>query len=142
MIVSNYDKIVKKEVVMKLNTHLKIDNSLNGELIELKSGYSKVALSTTDIMRADEEGLVHGGFCFGAADFAAMASVNDPFVVLVKSEVKFIAPVRVGEVVEFEAKVIEDNGRKYKVEVVGLVELKEVFKGTFNAVVLKSHVLS
>lgn len=26
------------------------------------------------------QGLVHGGFIFGAADFAAMSAVNNPFV--------------------------------------------------------------
>jgi acyl-coenzyme A thioesterase PaaI-like protein len=126
---------------MKQNTHLNIDSSLNGEVVKLDKGYAKVKLTTTDIMRADKEGLVHGGFCFGAADFAAMVAVNDPFVVLAKSEVKFLAPVRVGEIVEFEARVIEDDGRKYSVKVVGIVADKEVFDGNFSAVVLKEHVL-
>ena len=61
---------------MKLNTHLEIDNSLSGKVVELKEDYAKVELKTTDIMRADKKGLVHGGFTFCAADFAAMASIN------------------------------------------------------------------
>jgi acyl-coenzyme A thioesterase PaaI-like protein len=142
MIVSNYDKIYKKEVFMKLNTHLKIDTSLSGEIIKLDKGYAKVALKTTDMMRVDEEGLVHGGFCFCAADFAVMASINDPFVVLSKSEVKFLAPVRVGEVVIFEANVSKEDGRWFKVHVVGKVNEKDIFDGLFDAVILKEHVLN
>ncbi|MCH9814257.1 MAG: thioesterase [Epsilonproteobacteria bacterium] len=127
---------------MELNTHLKIDNTLNGEVIELKEGYAKIALKTTEVMVADAEGLVHGGFCFGAADFAAMAAVNDPFVVLAKSEVKFLAPVKVGEEVVFEGQVTENDGRKFTVSVTGCVGEKRVFTGTFYTAVLKQHVLS
>ena len=127
---------------MELETHLGIDRSLNGELIFLEEGYAKVELATTNVMRADAHGLVHGGFCFSAADFAAMAAVNDPSVVLAKSESKFLAPVRVGEVVVFEAKVIAREGRRYTVGVVGDVEQTTVYEGTFYAVVLAEHVLS
>jgi acyl-coenzyme A thioesterase PaaI-like protein len=127
---------------MKLNTHLKIDQSLNGEVIELKENYAKIELKTSSIMKADEQGLVHGGFIFGAADFAAMACVNDPFVVLAKSEVKFLAPVKVGQSIVFEANAEETDGRKYRVKVVGTSQNKEVFTGTFYAVVLDKHVLS
>jgi acyl-coenzyme A thioesterase PaaI-like protein len=126
---------------MKQNTHLKIDNSLSGEIIKLDKGYAKVELTTTDIMSADKEGLVHGGFCFGAADFSAMVAVNDPFVVLAKSEVEFLSPVRVGEVVVFEATVSKEDGRWFKVYVSGKVDEKDIFEGVFDAVVLKEHVL-
>jgi len=127
---------------MKLNTHLKIDRILSGEVIVLEEGYAKVELKTTDVMRADEEGLVHGGFCFSAADFAAMAAVNDPNVVLAKSESRFLAPVRVGEIVLFEAEVVERDGRKQTVKVTGDVGQTRVYEGTMYTVVLKDHVLS
>jgi acyl-coenzyme A thioesterase PaaI-like protein len=127
---------------MKLKTHLEIDQTLNGNIIELKENYAKIELKTTSIMKADKQGLVHGGFIFGAADFAAMACVNDPFVVLAKSEVKFLAPVKVGQSIVFEANAEETDGRKYRVKVVGTSQNKEVFTGTFYAVVLDKHVLS
>ena len=47
-------------------------------------------------MAADGRGLVHGGFTFGLADFAAMCAVNDPNVVLGAATCKFLAPVQVG----------------------------------------------
>jgi len=126
---------------MNLNTHLKIDQTLNGKVIELKENYAKIKLTTIENMRADQEGLVHGGFIFGAADFAAMACVNDPYVVLAKSEVKFLAPVKVGQSVDFEATLSEKDGRKYKVKVIGTSQNKEVFIGDFYTVVLDKHVL-
>ncbi len=127
---------------MELKTHLKIDRSISGEVVELKEDFAKVFLETSDFMKVDDEGLVHGGFCFCAADFAAMAAVNDPYVVLAKSEVKFLSPVKVGQNVEFEAKVLNKDGAKWSVEVRGRVDEKEVFFGLFYTVVLKKHILS
>ena len=127
---------------MELNTHLKLDNELNGTIIELKENYAKVELKTLEKMAADMQGLVHGGFIFCAADFAAMAAVNDPYVVLAKSTVKFTAPVKAGDIVFLEGNIIQKEGNKVTVEVSAKVEEKEVFKGEFLTVVLKQHVLS
>lgn len=126
---------------MKLNTHLKIDNGINGTVIELKQDYAKVQLDTKDFMSADEQGLVHGGFAFCAADFAAMAAVNEPYVVLAKSETKFLAPVKAGETIIFEANTTAKDGIKSTVEVIGNVQDKAVFKGTFYTATLDKHVL-
>ncbi len=126
---------------MKLQTHLKIDRSLCGDVVELDKGQAKVVLETTPLMAADEEGLVHGGFTFGAADFAAMAAVNHPNVVLVGAQVKFLAPVVVGNVVEFIAKILEQEEKRAKVEVVGSVGEKEVFHGIFSTYTPSTHIL-
>jgi len=127
--------------MQKLKTHLEIDTSLSGKVVALESGYARVVLHTTNAMRADKFGLVHGGFIFSAADFAAMSAVNDENVVLGSANVKFVAPVKVSEVVILEAKVKEAKGKKRVVDVVGKVEDKEVFKGEFVCFVLEKHVL-
>ncbi len=127
---------------MTLNTHLKIDQTLNGKVVTLKEGYAKIILQTSPIMIADEQGLVHGGFIFGAADFTAMAAVNDPFVVLAKSETKFLAPVKEGESVTFEGTITNQEGKRATVEVLGSVGERKVFIGTFYTAVLEKHVLS
>jgi len=126
---------------MELNTHLKLNSELNGKVVELKQNYAKVEQVTSSLMVADEEGLVHGGFTFCAADFAAMACVNDPYVVLAKSEVKFLAPIKLGQTVVYEAKLLENEGKKSKVEVIATVDEKEVFKGVFSTVTLDNHIL-
>lgn len=127
--------------VMTQNTHLKINTKLCGELLTLDKGYAKVQLTTDNNMAADEEGLVHGGFIFGAADFAAMCAVNEPNVVLTGSSCRFIAPSMQGDTIDFEANVVEQDGAKAVVEVVGTCRGSEVFTGSFKTYVTKQHVL-
>ncbi len=124
-----------------LKTHLQIDRNLCGEIVELGSGQARVRLKTLPVMAADDRGLVHGGFTFGAADFAAMAAINDPNVVLLEAYVGFKAPVVVGDVVEFLAKKISQEGKKAKVEVTGFVKDKKVFEGEFVTYTPSSHLL-
>jgi acyl-coenzyme A thioesterase PaaI-like protein len=126
---------------MKLNTHLKLDNTINGKVVELSENYAKVEQITKDFMVADEVGLVHGGFTFCAADFCAMSVVNDPNVVLAKSETKFLAPIKLGDIVIFEGKLLEKEGKKSTVEVVATVDENAVFKGIFYTVTLEKHIL-
>ena len=126
---------------MQCNTHLQIDTSLCGKVIKLQEGYAKVLLHTTQQMTVDQQGLVHGGFIFGAADYAAMSVVNDPYVVLGSSSSTFIAPVRVGDVVLCKARVVNEKGKKKVVEVQAFVSEKLVFEGSFTTFVLANHVL-
>lgn len=126
---------------MTVNTHLDINNTLCGKVTRLETNYAEVLLHTTQQMTADAQGLVHGGFIFGAADYAAMTAVNDPLVVLGSSTSKFIAPVKVGDVVLCKAKVISEKGKKKLVEVQGSVSDKVVFDGSFTTFILDTHVL-
>ncbi len=126
---------------MQLNTHLNINTSLCGKVTKLQENYAEVLLHTTQQMAADLEGLVHGGFIFGAADYAAMSAVNDPYVVLGASSSKFIAPVKVGDAVLCKASVVKVKGKKAEVVVEAFVNEKLVFEGNFTTFVLSSHVL-
>jgi len=128
--------------MIKLNTHLELDNEINGKVIELKEDYAKVELITKEFMRADSFGLVHGGFIFCAADLAAMAAVNDPNVVLAKSENKFLAPTKVGDIVLLEANIIKKDKNKSIVEVVGYINNEKVFTSLFYTVTLNKHILN
>jgi acyl-coenzyme A thioesterase PaaI-like protein len=83
---------------------------------------------------------VHGGFVFGAADYAAMVAVNDPNVVLASSDLRFRAPVRVGDVVVATARVASENGRKREVAVEARVGEVVVLTGMLVAAVLERHV--
>ena len=94
-----------EEKKFELETHKKISQTLCGKLIEQRENYAKVKFEPNEEMAVDEMGLIHGGFTFGAADFCAMATVNHPNVVLVNSKSKFLAPVKVGDIVFFESEV-------------------------------------
>lgn len=93
-------------------------------------------------MAADEAGLVHGGFVFGLADYAAMLAVNHPHVVLAGAAVRLHKPVAVGERLVAEARVEEGAGRKAKVAVEVLRDGEVVLSGTFDCVTLDRHVLA
>ena len=128
--------------MMQLNTHLNIDSSLCGKVTKLQKNYAEVILHTTKQMSTDSLGLVHGGFIFGAVDYAAMSAVNDPLVVLGSASSKFTAPVKAGDVVLCKAKVIRIKGKKREVEAEAFVNEKLVFEGSFTTFVLDDHVLS
>lgn len=123
------------------NTHANIDAELVGAPVELSAGNATVELTTTARMAADERGLVHGGFVFGLADYAAMLAVNDPNVVLGAAETRFTKPVTVGQKVVARATVKEEKGKKRIVEVTATRDDDTVFEGTFTCFVLPKHVL-
>ena len=127
---------------MEIATHLAIDPTWSGRVTHLSEGKATVELVTLPAMGADEQGLVHGGFVFSAADYAAMVAVNDPHVVLGAAETRFLAPTRVGETVVLEAEITARKGRKHTVAVRGRCGETDVFSGTFTAFVLDAHVLA
>jgi acyl-coenzyme A thioesterase PaaI-like protein len=126
---------------IEVKTHPTIDHGLCGAPRELGEGRASVSLKTTEAMAVDARGLVHGGFVFGAADHAAMLAVNDPNVVLGAAETRFLAPVKVGDEVLCEARVIEEKGKKRVLEATAKVGEREVLRATFTAFVLPQHVL-
>lgn len=126
---------------MQQRTHRAIDARLVGVVEGLGEGTSRVHLTCLPEMAADDRGLVHGGFTFGLADYAAMVAVNDPNVVLGAAEVRFLAPVRVGQRAVAQARVEEVKGRKRAVSVAVEADGVKVLEGTFTAFVLDRHVL-
>jgi uncharacterized protein (TIGR00369 family) len=126
---------------MEIATHQRIDQRLCGDPLQLEEGFSRVALRTLREMAADDTGLVHGGFIFGLADYAAMIAVNHPHVVLGAAEVSFAKPVSVGETVTAEATADPASGKKRLVRVTVFREETPVFTGTFTCFVLDRHVL-
>jgi uncharacterized protein (TIGR00369 family) len=124
-----------------INTHLKINQDLCGTPVELGEGYAVVSLEAKENMVADEKGLIHGGFIFGLADYASMLAVNHPNVVLAKAEVKFLKPVKLGDVMTSYAKIQKIDNNKYTVEAFVNVNDLKVFEGVFLCVVTPKHVL-
>ncbi len=129
----------RDQVVLK--THEEINRDLTGELQKIELGYVELKLITREEMVADDQGLIHAGFIFSAADFAAMAAVNEKNVILVGSECQFLSPVRLGDEVNFIAKVRHKDGRKRNVHVSAFVFDIKVFDGEFVTVITERHVL-
>ena len=124
-----------------VKTHERVNSELNGEIIKLEAGYVELRLITTSEMVADDVGLIHGGFIFSAADYAAMLAVNEKNVVLVGSECQFLSPVKFHDEVDFIAKVRHKDGRKRNVHVEAHVLNIKVFEGEFKTVITDRHVL-
>jgi len=134
---------------MEIHTHAQIDPTLCGRPKSLAPGRAEVVLDTLPSMAVDAEGLVHGGFVFGAADQAAMLAVNHPYVVLAGADVRFLAPVAVGERVVARARVRPPEGggsgktaERPEVEVEAAVGERTVLSGTLRCAVLPGHVLA
>jgi len=126
---------------MEVKTHQRIDQTLSGTPVKLEPGKAFVKLKTDERMIADDFGLIHGGFIFSLADYAAMLAVNEETVVLAKAEVKFLKPVRLGDEILAEAVVKEVEGKKRKVSVEVKRGEEVVFTGEFLCVVPEKHVL-
>jgi uncharacterized protein (TIGR00369 family) len=121
-------------------THLAIDRRFSGAPAELRDGAAVVVLDTLPEMAADDRGLVHGGFVFAAADYAAMLAVNDPHVVLASASLDFLRPVRVGERVLARAEVVRVEGHRHLVRCTASAAHGEVLRADLVCVVLAEHV--
>jgi acyl-coenzyme A thioesterase PaaI-like protein len=131
---------------LDVRTHLGLDRRLCGQPLNVGEGSAEVIFEALPVMAADERGLVHGGFVFGLADYAAMLAVNDPHVVLGSAEVRFLKPVVVGERLVARAVIEETDGRRSRVRVEVLRGQEAVFNevvmtGTFLCITLERHVL-
>lgn len=126
---------------MDIRTHHLIDPELCGHPSELQPGFCRLSFTATRRMAADEKGLVHGGFIFGLADYAAMLAVNDPNVVLGAAEVKFLKPVCINDRLTAEARVGEVKGRKHLVDVTVTRNDEPLLEGQLTCFILDRHVL-
>jgi len=125
----------------ELITHTKVKSTFVGNLTEFKKGFAKVVLQTTHDMIVDEFGLIHSGFIFGAAEYAAVASINEENIIVIGCRAKFFAPAKLGDFIEFEAKGRFEEARKREIKVIGRINDIKVFEGIFHAILLEKHIL-
>jgi acyl-coenzyme A thioesterase PaaI-like protein len=122
-------------------THLKINSTLCGTIKELTTQGCRISLTTTQEMVVDEYGLIHGGFIFGLADYAAMMAINHPNVVLAGSNVHFAKPIKVNTKLLAEATINKTDNHKFEVFVQVWADNEEIFYGDFMCIVTQEHVL-
>ncbi len=127
---------------MQARTHQHMSARLVGTPVTIEAGRAVVELHTNEEMRADATGLVHGGFVFGLADYAAMLAINEPTVVLGSADVHFTAPVSAGQVLVAEADALTPDGKKLPVRVDVRAGDTTVLSGTFVCFVPSAHVLA
>jgi len=127
--------------VIDQQTHQAMSSTLCGKPVELAEGRAIVALDTSADMVADERGLVHGGFVFGLADYAAMLAINHPNVVLGAASTKFLKPTIQGDRLVASATLTREEGKKKIVTVSVTCEHEPVFEGEFICFIPSKHVL-
>jgi acyl-coenzyme A thioesterase PaaI-like protein len=125
----------------ELKSHGKMKSTFAGNLVELKKNSAKVILQTTNEMVVDEFGLIHSGFIFASAEYAAISAVNEENLVIIGCRSKFFAPAKVGDLITFEAKGRFEEARKREIKVIGMINEIKVFEGIFQAVILEHHIL-
>ena len=127
---------------MEIKTHKLSNHSLLGNPVKvIDETEAMVELRATKEMAVDENGLIHGGFIFGLADYAAMLAINHPNVVLGASEVRLLSPVKTGDVMMAKAIVSKVDGRRRTVVVEVKVGDVAILSGSMTCFVLDRHVL-
>lgn len=124
-----------------IKTHKLISNKFCGTPVFCENKKAEVKLELIPEMAADEKGLIHGGFIFGLADYAAMICVNDPLVVLSHSACNFLKPLKTGDIAIANAEIFKEEKNKIFINVKVHSKKTLAFEGEFCAIIPKKHVL-
>lgn len=133
------------------NAHIPLENddlqictsmhaSIVGELVELYRDKAITRFKPTDKMIMDESKMIHAGFVFNAASFAAMAAINKKHSVLIASDVKFLAPIELGHEVTFRAEAVQSDTKKCEVKVEGYLLDIKIFDSLFHIAVFDKKI--
>jgi len=136
----NEVKSKNQEVI--LETHTEIDGKYSGYVDKLEDGFAEVHLDIIRDMYADEQGLIHNGFIFSGASFAAAAAVNHKYGFVIGAVINFLTPVRDEDKVVYQAVARQKVGRKRVVDVIGQVGDIKVFIGEFTVLIMEKHILN
>lgn len=120
-----------------------LSNSIAGVIIEVSKNHAKSVMITTPDMVVDSQGLVFDAFVFAAANYVAQAAVNREFSVLIGSKCFFYAPLKVGDVLELEARALfDESSKKRDVKVLGHVKEIKIFEATLQLVSTDDHIFN
>lgn len=115
---------------LKAYTALKAD--FCGKIIKHSTEEVITHFNPTKQMVCDENNLIHSGFIFSAANYAAMCLINHPNALTIKSEVEFLAPLELDQEMVFLATIKQFNDKKYEINVKGsLLDIK-IFEAIFH----------
>lgn len=105
---------------------------LCGAIIRMSEEEVLVKFTPNEQMVGDENNLIHSGFIFNAANYAAMCLVNRTHSLTIGAEVQFLAPIELDQEMLFLATIKHINDKKYKVLVKGTLLDIKIFEGTFH----------
>jgi acyl-CoA thioesterase len=124
-----------------VHTHQRLAPSAVGKIRDIKEGYARTEFKLHKDMAVDEHDLAFTGYIFNAANYAAMIAVNEPNVIISSAKTMFLLPIKVGEVLTFEAISKHRESKKKMIRVTATQQGVKVFEGEFATLVYDSHVL-
>lgn len=112
-------------------------NEVSGELLDLELGKSGISLMTiTDDMVFEKSKVAKGEYMFSQANSLALALIDAPMAVTGVANIKYKAPVHVGDRLVAKAELKHRRGNKFFVWVKIKDANKEVFRAKFILVSL------
>ena len=112
-----------------------------GELIDLERGHTGISLlKVSEDMVFYKNHIAKGHFIFSQANSLALAVIDAPMAVTGVANIKYKAPVKVGEMLVAKAEVIRQRSNKFFVWVKTRNEVQEVFRAKFIMVSLAEEI--
>ncbi|HEY8345387.1 MAG TPA: transcription factor FapR [Bacillota bacterium] len=134
-----------KDVAVTLFGQAKTLNAAEqiGELLEVDLDQEGLSLlDTTEEMGIGQTKIVRGHVLFAQANSLANTIVDADVALTGAAQIKFTAPVRVGERVLAKARVVKSKGRKKEVEIIMKTKRGLVFQGMFEVYCLDLNMAS
>ena len=123
------DEIVE---VKGLNTHNDIQTNNAYTIVSLTNNHATIKIQASTCEKVKESGLIYDGAIFAAANFAAIASVNEKNMFLISVNIDFFNPLKEeNEDITFEANVRHTSSGKKAVNVVAKVNEIAFMQGEF-----------
>ena len=108
------------------------DQELIGNLVELKIGErARSELAIDESMVLTKARVARGHYLFAQANSLAIALVDAPVALTGSVDLKFIRPVKLGEIAVAEGNVKKQDKHKYWVQVTVKVKSEEVLRGNW-----------
>jgi acyl-coenzyme A thioesterase PaaI-like protein len=124
----------------ELKSHKNIHVNHSYTLLELSEGYAKTSINSQKSESVDGENTIYDGSIFSAANFCAMAAVNEPQTFLISANIDFLNQVsKDDEEVIFEAHASNNLSGKKQIDVQGKINDIVIFKGDFVALKLDNN---
>ncbi len=126
----------------ELKTHKNIQSNHSYKILKLDEGYAKIKIHSHQSEKVDNQNIVYDGSIFSAANFCAMAAINEENTFLIGANVDFLNPVSgEDEEIIFEAKSASNISGKKNIQVRGKVNDIAIFQGDFVAMKLDNQSL-
>lgn len=123
-----------------LQVCMEMPQNVVGEITELYRNKAIVRFVPTEKMIMDESKMIHAGFVFNSASYAAMVALNRKYSVIIASDVKFFAPIELGHEVIFKAEAVQSDTKKCEVKVEGFLLDIKIFDSMFHIAVFDKKI--